>query len=38
MIIELTDEELIKLGELADVDIKDPSDAEFAISVILENV
>lgn len=38
MIIELTDEELIKLGELTDVDIKDPSDAEFAISVILENV
>ena len=38
MIIELTDEELIKLGELADVEIKDRSDAEFAISVILENL
>jgi len=38
MIIELTDEELIKLGELTDVEIKDHSDAEFAISVILENL
>ena len=38
MTIELTDEELIKLEELTGVDIKDPSDAEFAISVILENV
>ena len=37
MIIELTDEELIKLGKLTDVEIKDSSDAEFAISVILEN-
>ena len=38
MIIELTDEELIKLEELTDVHIKEPSDAEFAISIILENV
>lgn len=37
MIIELTDEELIKLEELTGVTIKDHSDAEFAISVILEN-
>lgn len=38
MIIELSDEQLTKLTELTGIEIADGEDAEYAISVILENV
>lgn len=38
MIIELSDEQLTKLTELTEIEIADRADAEYAISVILENV
>ena len=38
VIINLTDSQLQKLGELADIEIKDDSDVEFAIKILLENL
>lgn len=38
VIINLTDEQLEKLGELVDIEVKDDSDVEFAIKTILENL
>lgn len=38
MVIELSDEQLIKLAELTGIEIADSSDAEYAISVVLDNV
>ena len=37
-IIELTDEQLQKLWELADIEIQDDSDVEFAIKTLIENL
>ena len=34
-VIELTDLQLKKLGELVDIEIKDDSDLKFAIEVLL---
>lgn len=38
MIINLTGEELKKLGELTDTEIVDDSDVEYAIKIMLENL
>lgn len=38
VIINLTDEQLEKLGELVDIEVKDDSDVEFAIKTILEKL
>lgn len=38
MIIELSDEQLIKLAELTGIEIEDRSDAEYAIAIVLDNV
>lgn len=37
-VIELTDSQLKKLGELVDIKIKDDCDLKFAIEVLLENL
>lgn len=37
-VIELTDSQLKKLGELLDIEIKDDGDLKFAIEVLLENL
>ena len=37
-VIELTDEQSQKLGELADIEIQDDSDVEFAIKILLDNL
>lgn len=37
MIIELSDEQVIKLTELTGIEIEDMSDAEYAIAVVLDN-
>lgn len=37
-VIELTDEQTQKLGELVDIEIKDDSDVEFAVKILLENL
>lgn len=37
-VIELTDLQLKKLGELVDIEIKDDSDLKFAIEVLLHNL
>lgn len=37
-VIELTDLQLKKLGELVDIEIKDDDDLKFAIEVLLENL
>ncbi len=36
-VIELTDEQSQKLGELVDIEIQDDSDVEFAIKTLLDN-
>lgn len=38
VIINLTDEQTQKLGELVDIEIEDDSDVEFAIKILLENL
>lgn len=37
-VIELTDEQSRKLGELADIEIEDDSDVEFAVRILIENL
>lgn len=37
MIIELSDEQLIKLTELTGIEIADRADAEYAIAIVLDN-
>jgi hypothetical protein len=37
-VIELTDSQLKKLGELVNIEIKDDGDVKFAIEVLLQNL
>lgn len=38
MIINLTDEEVKKLGDLTDIEIEDENDVEIAIKILIENL
>ena len=38
MTINLTDEEVKKLGDLTDIEIEDETDVEIAIKILIENL
>lgn len=38
VIINLTDEEMKKLGELVDIEIEYDEDVEYAVKILIENL